>query len=196
MKKIVSSILISLLLLIPVKMNAEIKSETLIEALEKENIETKINYKESKEQVTIYFFRIQGETKSRNFLNYLNSIYDRYGMFFKVRIYEVSQNEDNMKLLENTFDYLGGEHNGAPFILIGSTYFVTYNDTVNDNIVKSFTEAYLGGNKVDTVKEVLTKYYRNYTLILSIVFALVIGLTIVIVVTIINNKKENKQKQN
>lgn len=196
MKKLVCSILISLLLLIPVKMNAEIKSETLIEALEKENIETKINYKESKEQVTIYFFRIQGETKSRNFLNYLNSIYDRYGMFFKVRIYEVSQNEDNMKLLENTFDYLGGEHNGAPFILIGSTYFVTYNDTVNDNIVKSFTEAYLGGNKVDTVKEVLTKYYRNYTLILSIVFALVIGLTTVIVVTIINNKKENKQKQN
>ena len=36
MKKLVCSILISLLLLIPVKMNAEIKSETLIEALEKE----------------------------------------------------------------------------------------------------------------------------------------------------------------
>ena len=196
MKKILIMLSLVIISLMPNILNAEIKSDTLPEALKAENIDTNINYKEDDNQVTIYFFREQGESKSREFLEHMNSIYDRYGVFFKMRIYEVSNNKDNYELMMNTFDYLQGNLTGAPFIMIGQTYFITYNDSVNENIEKAFLEMYQSGSKKDVVKEVMTKYYRNYTLILSVVFTIITSIVVLIIYLTIKNIKENKKAKN
>lgn len=186
-------ILFSLFCFLPVVMNAEVKSMNLVEALKDEGIESDIDYEENDNQTTIYLFRTKGESKSVDFLKYLDSIYARYGKFFKVRSFEVSGNEDNMLLMKNTFDYLRTDVNTAPFIVIGSTYFITYKEDINENIEKAFIEYYQSGSTVDTIDEVLTRYYRNDTLIMTVFLSMIILIPVFIIAMIIKNKIENKK---
>ena len=61
--------------------------------------------------------------------------------------------------------------------VIGNTYFITYDESVNENIEKSFIELYQSGYKdrLDTIETVKTRYYRNETLMLSIMFTVIFG---------------------
>lgn len=186
-------VLFSLFCFLPIVMNAEVKSMNLVEALKDEGIESDIDYEENDNQTTIYFFRTKGESKSVDFLKYLDSIYARYGKFFKVRSFEVSGNEDNMLLMKNTFDYLRTDVNTTPFIVIGSTYFITYKEDINENIEKAFIEYYQSGSTVDTIDEVLTRYYRNDTLIMTVFLSMIILIPVFIITMIIKNKIENKK---
>ena len=69
MKKVL--MIVMLIIMFPFTMNAEIKSEDLIESLEKENIEVKCpEYKETDEQAVIYLFKQYGESKTLDLLNY------------------------------------------------------------------------------------------------------------------------------
>lgn len=186
-------VLFSLFCFLPIVMNAEVKSMNLVEALKDEGIESDIDYEENDNQTTIYFFRTKGESKSVDFLKYLDSIYARYGKFFKVRSYEVSGNDDNMLLMKNTFDYLRTDVNTTPFIVIGSTYFITYKEDINENIEKAFIEYYQSGSTVDIIDEVLTRYYRNDTLIMTVFLSMIILIPVFIIAMIIKNKIENKK---
>ena len=186
-------VLVSLICFLPVVMNAQVKSMNLVEALEDEGIESDIEYEENDDQTTIYFFRTKGESKSVEFLKYLEGIYDRYGKFFKLRSFEVSGNEDNMLLMKNTFDYLRASEQSTPFIVIGSTYFITYKEDINENIEKAFIEFYQSGSTVDTIDEVLTRYYRNDTLIMTVFLSIIILIPVFILAMIVKNKIENKK---
>lgn len=186
-------VLISLFCFLPVMVNAEIKSLNLVEALEDEGIESDIDYEENDNQTTIYFFRTKGESKSIDFLNYLNDNYERFGKFFKVRSFEVGSNEDNMLLLKNTWDYMKSDVSTTPFIVIGSTYFITYKEDMNENIEKSFIEYYQSGSKIDTIDEVLTRYYRNDTLIMTVFLTIIILIPLFIIVLCVKNKLEDKK---
>lgn len=193
MKKILLMFSIFMIILFPQVVNAEIKSETLIEALESEGIEHDIDYHENEDQVTIYFFRKSKDLESNNFLKHIVDIYEEKGDFFKLKIYEVSENEDNLGLLINTFDYLSAEYSGAPFIVIGGTYFVSYSETVDYNLEKAFTELYISGSKGDVIEDVLTKYYRNDFLIMTIVISVFLGITALIIYSVISNKISEKK---
>ena len=186
-------VLVSLFCFLPVVMNAQVKSMNLVEALEDEGIESDTDYEKNDNQTTIYFFRTKGESKSIEFLKYLEGIYDRYGKFFKLRSFEVSGNEDNMLLMKNTFDYLRASEQSTPFIVIGSTYFITYKEDINENIEKAFIEFYQSGSTVDTIDEVLTRYYRNDTLIMTVFLSIIILIPVFIIAMIIRNKIENKK---
>ena len=90
MRKVIFKLLIVIMMFVPFMVNAEIKSENLLEALKSEGIETDIDYSEDdKNKVPIYFFRTKGEQKSIDFLNYLNDNYERYGEFFILRSFVV-----------------------------------------------------------------------------------------------------------
>lgn len=193
MKKILLIVVTCFFVMFPLVVNAEVKSETLIEALESEGIEHNIDYHENEDQVTIYFFRKSGDVQSNNFLKHIVDIYEDKGDFFKLKIYEVSENKDNLGLLINTFDYLSADYSGAPFIVIGGTYFVSYNETVDYNLEKAFTELYISGSKGDVIEEVLTKYYRNDFLIMTIVIAVFLGISALIIYSVINNKISEKK---
>lgn len=186
-------VLISLFCFLPVMVNAEIKSLNLVEALEDEGIESDIDYEENENQTTIYFFRTKGESKCIDFLNYLNDNYERFGKFFKVRTFEVGSNEDNMLLLKNTWDYMKSDVSTTPFIVIGSTYFITYKEDMNENIEKSFIEYYQSGSKIDTIDEVLTRYYRNDTLIMTVFLTIIILIPLFMIVLCVKNKLEDKK---
>lgn len=171
MKKTLLIIASLCLLIFPNYLNAsEIKSLNLEEALLSEGIEPLFSeYKEDDSQATIYLFRGQGESKSVDFLNYLNSIYNEYGGFFKVKTYEIGSNPKNSKLMDNVIDYLHSDVTTVPLIVIGDVHFITYDETVNENILKAIVASYENNNPVDTIEEVLVKYYRNYDLMIWII---------------------------
>ena len=58
MRKVIFKLLIVIMMFVPFMVNAEIKSENLLEALKSEGIETDIDYsEEDKNKVPIYLFR-------------------------------------------------------------------------------------------------------------------------------------------
>jgi len=192
MKKILIILLSVCLVLFPAVLNAsEIESLNLEEVLKSEGIAPSFDkYKESEKQTTIYFFRTAGDSNSNNFLNYLNSIYNDYGEFFKVKTYEVGANSENKKLMDNTIDYLNSDVTSTPFIIIGDVHFISYDEGVNENIIKAIVMDYESEEKVDIIDEVLVRYYRNYDLYIGIILILVIGLIGAFVYASLKGSKE------
>ena len=127
MKKLLIILLSFGFLVFPFNIEAkEIESLNLKEALESEGINPSFEeYKEDDNQAIIYMFRGDGETKSVEFLKYLDSIYKEYGQFFKLKSYEVGSNPKNSKLMDNVLDYLKAEVSSVPFIVIGDVHFLT-----------------------------------------------------------------------
>lgn len=171
----------------------EIKSLNLEEALKSEGIEPLFDeYKEDDSQAIVYLFRGTGETKSVDFLNYLNSIYNEYGSFFKVKTYEVGSNPENSKLMDNVIDYMNSDVTTVPFIVIGDVQFTTYNkddEIINENILKAIVSSYENGNPVDNIEDVLVKYYRNYDLMISIIIIIILALVAGMVYASVKGKK-------
>lgn len=188
MKKIL--MIITLILISPLVLNAEIKSEGLIESLERENIEVKCpDYKETDNQAIIYLFKQYGESKTLDLLNYLNDLCEEYGQFFKLKSYEIYTNEDNKELFVNTLDYLQSQSSDVPFMVVGDSYFITFNENNKETLLKTFLRLYQSEEKVDKVEEVLTKYYRNDALIISIFFGIMIAFIGAIVIAKVYNKE-------
>ena len=195
MKKVL--MITTLILMFPFIMNAEIKSEGLIESLEKENIEVKCpEYKETDEQAIIYLFKQYGESKTLDLLNYLNDLCEEYGQFFKLKSYEIYTNEDNKELFANTLDYLQSRSSSVPFMIVGDSYFITFNENNRETLLKTFLRLYQAEEKTDKMEEVMSKYYRNYTLILSVVFTILTSIVVLITYLTIKNIKENKKAKN
>lgn len=193
MRKILTIISITILTIIPYSLNAEIKSEGLIESLQKEEIEVKCpDYKETEEQAIIYLFKQYGEEKSINFLNYLNDICEEYGQFFKLKSYEVYTNEDNRILFSNVIDYLKSQTSTVPFMVIGDSYFITFNEKNQENVLKTFLRLYQMEDKPDKVEEVLVQYYRNDALMVGIFFGISFGLIAILIIARITNKNRDK----
>lgn len=193
MKKILTIISITILTIIPHSLNAEIKSEGLIESLQKEEIEVKCpDYKETEEQAIIYLFKQYGEEKSIDFLNYLNDICEEYGQFFKLKSYEVYTNEDNRILFSNVIDYLKSQTSTVPFMVIGDSYFITFNEKNQENVLKTFLRLYQMEDKPDKVEEVLVQYYRNDALMVGIFFGISFGLIAILIIARITNKNRDK----
>ena len=171
----------------------EIKSLNLEEALKSEGIEPLFDeYKEDDSQAIVYLFRGLGETKSVDFLNYLNSIYNEYGSFFKVKTYEVGSNPENSKLMDNVIDHMNSDVTTVPFIVIGDVQFTTYNkddEIINENILKAIVSSYENGNPVDNIEDVLVKYYRNYDLMISIIIIIILALVAGMVYASVKGKK-------
>jgi hypothetical protein len=175
MKKIFVIFFSFCLIIFPGCLKAEIKYENLEEALKSENIEPLFDdYKENDKQAIIYFFRGKNDEKSKQFLSYLNSIYSEYGKYFKLRSYEITENEDNSLLMANVIDYISANVFDAPFIVIGDVHFVTYSEDVNENIIKAITMTYESEEKTDSIEEVLVRYYRNYDMMIFIVIILIV----------------------
>lgn len=177
MKKLLIIMMCSLIIFFPNVLNASIKdrikSMNLDETLTMENIEPSYEKLEDNEnQVSVYLFMGQGEEKSLEFLNYINSIYNEHGSKFKLVVYEVGSNVDNSKLMDNVIDYMHSNVMTVPMIIIGDTYFTTWEDDLKENFIKAVDSNYELSNRIDSVEEVLIKYYKNYDLIIWIIIIL------------------------
>lgn len=176
-------------------------SQNFKEILKEEEIELAYPaYEETKDQVTIYMFRGFGCQYCRSFLNYLNSIVEEYGKYFKVVGYEVWYDENNSKLMQEVSDFFGDDARGVPYIVIGDTTFAGYTESYNEQIISAIEEEYNKKDKYDVFEamdekerqERIEAFVKSFLPpILSFVFV-AIGTTVVVLFT---NKKFNKLEE-
>lgn len=147
-KKLLVILLISLVMLLPLKTFAKTyydgyETKNLKETLEAEGItlENK-EYSESKKQATIYLFRGDGCGYCKRFLEFLNSISKEEGKYFKVVSFEVWGNKKNAELLEKVAKVTGEQAGGVPYIVIGKKVFPGYIAEWNDDIKAAIKEQY------------------------------------------------------
>ena len=188
-------------LLIPTMVFAKYEATNLEEALDQEVIIPKFsNYEENDEQVIIYLFRGNGCQFCRSFLEFLNSIVDEYGKYFKVESYEVWNNDDNKSLLEDVANHLGFTDYGLPFIVIGEQVFTVYNSSRDEEIINAIIKEYEKDNRYDVLVDMKVKAAPlkiNYNLVINIVLILGVGALAVLEIKNMKDIKElNKKLEN
>ena len=158
MKKKILLIALMLLMVLPLSVNAKssYKTKNLKETLKEEEITPEFsNYSENSNQITIYLFRGKGCGYCRAFLTFLNSITDEYGKYFKLVSYEVWNDKDNNKLLEEVSNFLGQPAQGVPYIIIGDQVFNGYASAYDEEIKSAITKLYKTNksDRYDVMKE-------------------------------------------
>lgn len=148
MKKKILTFLITLgVVLLPLTTNAslidEYEHKNLKDTLAAESMELKNkDYKETDDQITIYMFRGQGCAFCRSFLEFINSISDEYGKYFKLVSFEVWENEENSTLFDKVATATGEAAEGVPYIVIGETVYLGYVSDWNDAIKTTIKTEY------------------------------------------------------
>lgn len=195
------ALLFSFMLLLPFTVKAEVinldnyEQMNLVETLEAEEMEIQASdYKESKNQVTIYMFRGDGCGFCRNFLTYLNSISEEYGYMFKLRSFEVWKDTTNNDLLKKMSDVTGQSASGVPYIIIGEKVFRGYIADWDEDILEAIKTEYEKKDKFDYFKEYNEKQKEtiggsNTTLIIVVIVADVVTIVAFYVISE-RNKKE------
>ena len=165
MKKILSLLLVMMMLVVPFTVRAVTADDEKIdiskyntlnfkEILAEESIKESFkDYKETDDQITIYLFRGHGCGYCQRFLNFLNSITDEYGKYFKVVGFEVWNDGNNSELLGRISDFMEVEAGGVPYIIIGNLVFPGYAETYDDGIKAAITELYNAEEKFDVFEE-------------------------------------------
>lgn len=148
MKKKILTFLITLgIVLLPLTANAslidEYEHKNFKDTLAAESIELKNkDYKETDDQITIYMFRGQGCSHCKSFLEFLSSISNEYGKYFKLVSFEVWENEENNTLFNKVATTTGEEAGGVPYIIIGETVYPGYIPDWDDAIKTSIKTEY------------------------------------------------------
>ena len=160
MKKFITTLLVCLTIL-PLTISASEKKYStmnLEEVLTSEEIEHDLSkYKETDDQITIYLFRGDGCGYCKSFLNYLNSIVDEYGKYFKLVSYEVWTNNANAELMQTAAEILGDQANGVPYIIIGDQTFLGYSSNYNEAIESAIMDLYESNDRYDILEEIEKK---------------------------------------
>lgn len=209
MKKVLLVILLALTMM-PIYVSAadkkvvkeDYRSMNLKEVLAEEKIEPKFkNYEETEDQITIYLFRGTGCTYCKSFLNFLNSITDEYGKYFKLEAYEVWADSKNSKLMEAVAEFLDEPVQGVPFIVIGDTVFPGYAEEFDTGIKTAIKQLYESENRYDVFEEMGKAYdeankpdYTQTNMIIACnIVLVVIATTIIVTTNCLNTKKINKK---
>ena len=113
------------------------------ETLEAEGMEIKNkNYKEDDKQAVIYMFRGDGCGFCRAFLEFLNSISDEYGKYFRLVSFEVWSDAKNSELLNKVPLVTNETAGGVPYIIIGDKVFGGYASDYDEDIKKAIMAQY------------------------------------------------------
>ena len=192
MKKKFLILLVALIIaLCPIIARADTQTLNLNDTLIAEDITPEYeDYKETEEQVTIYLFRGAGCTHCYDFLTYLNSITKEYGNMFKLRSFEVYNNQDNAALKDKVAKFFKEEADGVPYIIIGENTFYGFSDDMKEKVLKSIKNEYNAEVKYDIFDEMdknETKKNPNDALFLLIPIAAII----IIVIIVRSAKKED-----
>lgn len=192
MKKKFLILLVALIIaLCPIIARADTQTLNLNDTLIAEDITPEYeDYKETEEQVTIYLFRGAGCTHCYDFLTYLNSITKEHGNMFKLRSFEVYNNQDNAALKDKVAKFFKEEADGVPYIIIGENTFYGFSDDMKEKVLKSIKNEYNAEVKYDIFDEMdknETKKNPNDALFLLIPIVAII----IIVIIVRSAKKED-----
>lgn len=180
MKKNFILVIVMCLMLLPLSVLAEENdskyvSENLNEVLERKGIEPEFdNYEENEDQVPIYLFYRTNCGYCERFLNFINSIVDEYGKYFKLVAYEVT-NKNNSDLMGDVAKFTKKDGDGVPFIVIGDKVFEGYASSFDDDIKKAITKLYESDDKYDVLEEMKNPSKKSDTLPIVIISLIVVG---------------------
>ncbi len=182
MKKIITFLLLILTVPTIVLAKPTYKSLTLKEALDDEKIEYNLDgYEETDDKATIYLFRGKGCSHCYEFLEYVSSsLVKEYGDYFKLESYEVWQNTDNAKLMQEVSDYLNDNASGVPYIIIGDKTFNGYAESMNEQIETAIMNLYNSEERYDVLEQMKEnpkaklKKDNKFTIVITIAAAIAI----------------------
>lgn len=190
------------LLLLPLTTFAENDkyiSMNLKETLAAEGIElTYDDYEENDKQITIYLFRGHNCTYCQSFLEYLNSITEKYGKYFKLRSYEIWSSQNNANLYSDVAEFFGMQARSVPFIVIGDQVFDGYGEDYNSSIEKAIKDLYNSKDRYDVLKEMekaeKLKYRKQFLEfgLFSIICSAIITLGVAVGIIVYENNKNKK----
>ena len=202
-------------ILIPLNVKAaDYKTLDFKETLADEEIEEAFeNYKPNSDAITIYMFRGKGCGYCRAYLQFMNSIAEEYGKYFKMETYEVWNDSNNSTLLGEISEYLGQSATGVPYIIIGDKVFGGYTEAYNDSIKEAIIDLYktktkkrydvFNEMKKHPKKNTSSFSFDNNTIIWSLVFTFASTVIIMSYISLkfkelkleINNIKTNNKKK-
>ena len=197
MKKKIKLLLIMFISLIIIPLNVKAETYNTLDfqgALKDEGIEEKFkNYKPDDNAITIYMFRGKGCGFCRAYLEFMNSIADEYGKYFKMETYEVWNDSNNSTLMNDVSTYLGQVATGVPYIIIGDQVFAGYNEKYDESIKSKIKEVYdtKKSKRYDVFKEMEKSSDKkgititDNALVWNFIFTLV---STIIIITYINLK--------
>lgn len=189
MKKIITFLLLILTIPVFVLAKPAYTSLTLKETLDDERIESNLDgYEEGNNKATIYLFRGRGCSHCHEFLEYVNStLVEKYGDYFKLVSYEVWNNANNAKLMQEVSDYRKDNANGVPYIIIGDKSFNGYAESMNEEIETAIMDLYNSKERYDIFEKMKinpkAKVKKNNKTTKVIIAATAIAI-IVLVITI------------
>ncbi len=208
MKKVFGLLLAMMMLVSPFTVRAvtaddeeinikQYKTLNFKEILAQESIKEEFKkYSETDNQITIYMFRGNGCGFCQRFLNFLNSITDEYGKYFKVVSFEVWNDAKNSELLGQVADFLGEAAGGVPYIIIGDQVFPGYADSYNDGIKSAIKTLYESEDRYDVFEEynkaIQEAKWEEFRKTLVPVIFNAIFVTVGVVVVCLFIRKENK----
>lgn len=119
---------------------------------------------EEEKTVTIYLFRGEGCPHCEHAMEFFKTLNTEYP-YLKVISYEVWENVENRKLMEEVSTELGIEVSiSVPLIIIGNDYNLRgYGETKNEEIRNQIEESYQNNNYEDIVEKVLENSSYNVT---------------------------------
>lgn len=154
MKKLLIVFLMVFMFMSSIYAETEYKVMNFDEVLTEEGIEHDFsNYTESDDKITIYFFRGKGCKFCRAFLSYLNDIVPEYGKYFNVVAYDVWNDRNSDKLLDEVSEFLNQPSEGIPYAIIGDTVFNGYSTDYDEAIKETIKKEYNKKKRYDVLFE-------------------------------------------
>lgn len=154
MKKLLVVLLMVFMFIPSIYGETEYKVMNFDEVLTEEGIEHDFsNYTESDDKITIYFFRGKGCKFCRAFLSYLNDIVPEYGKYFNVVAYDVWNDRNSDKLLDEVSEFLNQPSEGIPYAIIGDTVFNGYSTDYDEAIKEAIKKEYNKKKRYDVLFE-------------------------------------------
>lgn len=92
------------------------------------------------EKIILYFFYGEGCNFCEEETKFLEEIKTEYGKYVDVRMYEVNNNIKNYNLLKDVKSYFRVDNESIPFTIIGDTYYIGYDETAKEVIMKRLKE--------------------------------------------------------
>ncbi len=171
-------------------------TKNFVDTLKDEEIElANKDYKENDKQAIIYMFRGKGCGYCRAFLEYLNSISNEYGQYFRMVSFEVWNDQTNSGLLNKVPLVTNEPAGGVPYIIIGEKVFAGYSSSYDEDIKKAIKAQYDNSSYdvMEKLDERLNGNTKGDTSSIAVIFwnaFFIVAATVAIIV--VSNKNTQK----
>lgn len=135
-------------------------------------------------KINVYMFRGEGCPHCEEALEFFDSLSqdEEYSNYYKLVTYEVWNDQDNAKLMEEVADAFNEQASGVPYIIIGEKTFSGYASSSDDEIKNAIKTAYENEEYKDVVKEVKNGSYKKDEGSIPVVPIVIISVVAIIVV--------------